>query len=151
MNNTDREHLRILEICHYILAGLVFVMGGFAVIYIAFGVAIVTEGFPPPQQQINGPRPFQPEMMGWIFIGVGSIAMAFAWCLAGALVVAGRCLRHRKSRLFCLIVAGLACLFQPIGTILGVFTFIVLLRPSVGKAFEPVSSEPPEFDTYRSE
>jgi hypothetical protein len=38
--------------------------------------------------------------------------------------------------MFCLVTAGLACLFQPVGLVLGVFTFLVLLRPSVKILFE---------------
>src|SRR5438034_237975 len=44
-------------------------------------------------------------------------------------------LRDRRGYLFCLVMAGIACLFQPFGMILGVFTFIVLLRPSVKTLF----------------
>jgi len=35
-----------------------------------------------------------------------------------------------------LIVAGLACLFTPIGTVLGVLSLITLLRPQVKAAFD---------------
>jgi len=38
--------------------------------------------------------------------------------------------------MFCLIVAGIICIFMPLGTILGVFTIIVLVRPSVKAMFE---------------
>ena len=41
----------------------------------------------------------------------------------------------QRRYLLCMIVAGLACLFTPIGTILGVFTLVVLLRPQVKAAF----------------
>ena len=34
-----------------------------------------------------------------------------------------------------LIVAGLECMMMPFGTVLGVFTIIVLLRPSVRQLF----------------
>ena len=35
-----------------------------------------------------------------------------------------------------MVIAGISCLFVPYGTILGVFTFIVLQRSSVEKLFE---------------
>ncbi len=45
------------------------------------------------------------------------------------------CLKQRKSRTFCLVVAAISCLEVPYGTILGVFTFLVLERPSVARLF----------------
>jgi hypothetical protein len=45
---------------------------------------------------------------------------------------------------FCLVMAGVACMFMPFGTVLGVFTIIVLLRDSVKELFgvtEPSESE----------
>jgi len=38
--------------------------------------------------------------------------------------------------LYSLIVAGLCCFFVPLGTILGVLTIIVLLRPTVKERFQ---------------
>jgi hypothetical protein len=50
--------------------------------------------------------------------------------------VAGRSLARRKRYLFCLIVAGTMCVMcNPLGTVLGVFTIVVLLRPSVKELF----------------
>ena len=50
---------------------------------------------------------------------------------AKASSLSARFLRGRRHRTFSLIVAGINCLGIPLGTILGVFTLIVLLRPSV--------------------
>ena len=38
--------------------------------------------------------------------------------------------------MFCTVVSGIACMFMPFGTVLGVFALIVLNRPSVRKRFE---------------
>ena len=45
-------------------------------------------------------------------------------------------LKERRSRLLCLIPAGISCLEVPWGTVLGVMTFIVLGRPSVRELFD---------------
>ena len=42
----------------------------------------------------------------------------------------------KQNRMFSLIVAGINCIQMPIGTILGIFTIIVLMRDSVRKAYE---------------
>jgi len=39
--------------------------------------------------------------------------------------------------MFCLVMAGVECIFTPFGTVLGVLTIIVLVRPSVKELFMP--------------
>ncbi len=142
MTRSDRDHLRILSICHYVLGGFLFLAGFIPFIHLAIGIAIVTGAIPMQQKgnaQPNGPPP---ELFGWLFIGIASLVIAISWGLGLALIQAGSCLRQRKWRTFCLVVAGIACLQQPLGLVLGVFTIIVLMRPSVRAAFEPVSESP---------
>ena len=50
-------------------------------------------------------------------------------------LTAGRSIKRRKRHAFCLVVAGLSCFFMPFGTILGVFSLIVLNRPSIKLLF----------------
>ena len=38
--------------------------------------------------------------------------------------------------LVCMIVAGLSCMMMPFGTVLGVFTLLVLLKPQVKALFD---------------
>lgn len=146
MTRSDREHLRILVICHYVLAALCFFGGAFVALYLAIGIAIVAEA--PAQPAPGGPPP---EFIGWLFVGFAVFGLLFYWGLATGLAIAAHCLSRRKQRVFCLVVAGFACLFQPLGLVLGIFTFLVLLRPSVRDAFEPEPSErPSEYDRYHS-
>ena len=55
---------------------------------------------------------------------------------AGLMAFAGGRLRRRKSRTYCLVAAGIACMFMPFGTVLGIFTIITLTKPSVIQLFE---------------
>jgi hypothetical protein len=50
-------------------------------------------------------------------------------------IVAKR-LKERRSRALCLVVAAVSCLGIPFGTVLGVFTFLVLSRPSIERSFD---------------
>jgi hypothetical protein len=56
--------------------------------------------------------------------------------VGGSVVAAGYFLSLRKYYTFCLVMAGIECLFMPVGTVLGVFTIIVLMRPTVKAMFE---------------
>lgn len=67
------------------------------------------------------------------------------WTLAGLVIAAGRKLQRRVSRTFCLVVAGVECVMMPLGTVLGVFTIVVLMKDSVQKLFaanQPVQATP---------
>jgi hypothetical protein len=73
--------------------------------------------------------------MGWFFI-----LFSVAWILLGVtyasfMAIAGRCLARRRNRAFCFVMAGISCAFFPLGTVLGVFTLIVLSRDSVQSMF----------------
>lgn len=75
-------------------------------------------------------------MFGWIFFGVG-VAMSVAFLTVAVLnFLAARWLSARRNRLFILILSGVNTIAFPMGTALGVFTFIVLLRPTVEGLFD---------------
>jgi len=38
--------------------------------------------------------------------------------------------------MFCVVMAGIACMFMPFGTVLGVFTLVVLTKPVVRELFD---------------
>ena len=81
----------------------------------------------------KGPPP--PAFIGWLFAIIGGTIIAVGWIFAGFIATAGRFLAKRRHYLFCLIVAGVECLVMPYGTVLGVFTLMVLMRPSVNALF----------------
>jgi hypothetical protein len=55
--------------------------------------------------------------------------------LAICIVIAGRFLARRKRYPFVFVIACCECLFMPFGTVLGVFTIVLLSRESVKAAF----------------
>jgi hypothetical protein len=146
LTRTDRDHLRVLSICHYVLCGLHFFGGLFAALYFLVVFVFITEapgGAPP-----NGPSP---EFLGWLFLGIAAFVMLQNLLLAVGLALSGYYMGQRRRRTFCLVTAGFCCLGGLLGIALGIFTFIVLLRPSVREAFEYRSEEPSEFDAYHSD
>jgi len=66
---------------------------------------------------------------------MATVAITLGWTLAVFIIIAGRCLAKRKHYMFCLVIAAISCIFMPFGTVLGVFTIIVLMRPSVKELF----------------
>lgn len=75
------------------------------------------------------------RMVGGIFVGVASVMMIAGIALSSLIVIAGKRLAAHRSHTFCLVVAGLACLFMPYGTALGVLTILTLLKPEAKRLF----------------
>jgi hypothetical protein len=76
-----------------------------------------------------------PEFLGWIFAVLGTVLFLIGLAMAICILIAGRSIALRKRYSFAFVMACIECLFIPFGTILGVFTIIVLLRESVKALF----------------
>jgi hypothetical protein len=131
--NPDKEHLRLLAIFHYIVAGLAALFSFFPLLYTTIGAIFifVARGTAKPGEELP------PEFLGWIFAGLGSFLFLLGITMAVCILIAGRCLSRRRRYSFALVMACIECLFLPFGTILGVFTIIVLSRESVKTLFSP--------------
>jgi TRAP-type uncharacterized transport system fused permease subunit len=130
--DTDREHPRLLSIFHYVVGGLTALFGCFPCIHLAIGIAFVSGAFPEPGRGQEMP----PAFLGWIFIAVGASLIIFFWTIAIMTILGGRFLARQRHYMYCFVVAVIECLMMPFGTVLGVFTIIVLIRPSVKSLFE---------------
>ena len=131
--NRDLGHLRLLSIFHYVAAGIAGFFSCLPFMHIAFGLLIILA--PESFKDVDSGET-APALVGWFLVGIGSAVVLAGWTLTILLIVAGRFLKRLKRRIFCMVVAGISCLFMPVGTVLGVFTIIVLSRPTVRALFE---------------
>ncbi len=134
--DSDREHLRLLSIFHWIVAGMTALCSLFPLIHLAVGIALVTGRLE------NHGHEAAPRAFGWIFIFFATALILFGFTLAACLAFAGHFIAQHRNRTFCLVVAAFSCLCFPFGTALGVFTIIVLSRESVRALFEEGSRKP---------
>ena len=130
--NKDLEHLKILSICFYVLSGLTLFPVLFGLMYIIFGVFFGVALSSAPHGANEPPL----AILGGFFIVFGLIFVAIFGAIGVLMLFAGRNLSKHKSYTFCFIIACLACLWMPLGTVLGIFTIIVLTRDSVKGLFE---------------
>lgn len=73
---------------------------------------------------------------GGYFAGAVLVAGILCLLVGGLFGLTGRLIRVRRGRMFCFIVGCLTCLaFIPIGTVLGVFTIVLLSRDDVKSLF----------------
>jgi len=129
--NRDEEHLKLLSIFHYVVGGIAAFFAFFPIIHLVIGIAMLTGGF----EKASADEEFPAFVFGLMFVLMASFIMLCGWALAICLIVAGRQLARRKRYMFCLVMACISCVFMPFGTVLGVFTIIVLMRPSVKELF----------------
>lgn len=127
--NRDLEHLKILSILHYIFGGLVGLGACFFFIYLLMGIAVLTT--------VKEERAGVPDaaLTGWVFVIMGIVFPLVAGTFATCLILAGRYLAAQRRHTFCIVTAAICCLQFPFGTLLGIFTIIVLMRESVKQLF----------------
>ena len=130
-NPRDADHLRVLSICHYVWGGLVLLFSSFGIIYVVMGVLMANGQFTFPASPGRPPPPPMPPAMGYFFAGFGACFMVFGWTLGILAIVSGRRMTQHRSRVFSIVIASIGCLSVPLGTTLGVFTIVVLMRDSV--------------------
>jgi hypothetical protein len=83
--------------------------------------------------QRQGPPPAEIfAIFKWAYLVFG------CWFLSSVILnlLSGLFILRRKYRYFSLVVAAINCLHIPLGTVLGVFTIIVLIRQSVVELYE---------------
>jgi hypothetical protein len=137
--NQDNEHLRLLSIFHYVVAGVAGFCSFFPLLYTVMGFVFVALSHHP---QAHPAQEVPPAALGWVFVGLGIFLFLLGAVFAFVLAVAGRSLSRRKHYWFAFVVACIECIFVPFGTILGVFTIIVLSRQSVKTLFSiPVEGD----------
>jgi hypothetical protein len=137
--NQDLQHLKLLSIFHYVVGGLMALIACFPIIHFVVGLIMIVS-----PASMSGGREPPPPALGWVFVLIGGAIILVGWTGAICLMFAGWFLRRGKHYWFCFATACFSCLFHPFGTVLGVFTIIVLLRPSVKRLFETggLPSEP---------
>ena len=131
MENRDNKHLKLLSVIHYVFAGYFIIVG---ILISRFMMALIMGSAEILRDPNRVPNPSESlDSWGAVF-GMSALYILW-WILAIALLLAGVKLWKKKSRTFCLIVAGVECLSFPLGTLLGVFTLTTLNKDSVKKLF----------------
>ena len=145
----DEEHLKLLSIFHYVLGGISALCAFIPVIHLTIGLMMIRspETFFKHGTQFNHGTPFSP-FIGWFLVILASILILCGLVFAGLVLTAGRFIAQRSHYWFCFVIACIECVFMPFGTVLGVFTIIVLSRESVkvlfGESVLTANSQTPE-------
>jgi hypothetical protein len=139
-SDQDQTHLNHLAIAHYIVGGVMVLFSCLPLIHVFVGLAFLTGGSDLFAHAQNPP----PPVFGWLFLLAGLVFFVGAQTVSIAVILSGRFLKKRQHYLFSFIIGCLACMFFPFGTVLGVFTIIVLSRDAVKAKYDAIKYPPPE-------
>ena len=128
--NQDEQHLRLLSIFHYVVGGMMALFACIPIFHLILGIVMIVA---PDRMGAGDQAP--PLFIGWLFTLIGGTFILIGWALALCIIIAGRFLAFRRHYMFCLVIAAIECIFIPLGTVLGVFTIIVLTKESVKQLF----------------
>ena len=131
-NPQDESHLQVLKICYYVFSGLgilglLFLLAHFMIMDAVFSHEELfknEQGGPPPA--------FLMDVLSSLYLIIGVVILV-------TIVLNFMCARaisQRERTTLIMINAGITCLSFPLGTTLGVFTFIICSRPSIKTLFE---------------
>lgn len=130
MDNQDIKQLDLLVMFHFVVGGIIALFACMYIMHIVMGIMMMNGTFF--GEEAGAP----PPGFGLIFVVMGLFLVIAGWCTAIAIIAAGFKLKSRTGRIFCMVIAGIECMFMPIGTVLGVFTLIHLTKDSVRQIFD---------------
>ena len=124
-----RDDLRLLALLHYLIAALAGFFALLPVVYLGMALAADIDPFATNLRVAAYGRP-----------GVGALALAallalFLFACAAGLALAGRHLAKGERHGFCQAMAFVAMPFVPFGTLLGIWSLVVLARADVRAVF----------------
>jgi hypothetical protein len=128
----DQAHLKTLSICWYVWAGFAVFGALCGGLYLIIGVIAAVVGGAENEEEAVA--------MGVMFGGMGLLIMLVVIPLAVLNFLAAKGLNQRRRKTLIYVMAAIACTSVPLGTVLGVFTFIVMGRPTVKGAFDEAAS-----------
>jgi hypothetical protein len=121
----DEQNLNVLSICHFIYAGL------FGLVSLVFGAVLIFAMIATAGAASSGKGGAEAAAIIGVTDVILGMVLVFFLAKTALLAYSGVCIRKRRHRTLSLVMACLACLNVPLGTALGVFTLVVLSRPSV--------------------
>ena len=129
----DAEHLRLLAIGHYIVGAICILFSSLFIFHFVFAVSGAWDLAPPNATSQAAKR--AAETANHFFAVFSALVVLSGWALGGLVILTGRWIARRVHHTPTIVVACVNIALVPLGSILGVFTLIVLLRPSVKRMY----------------
>jgi hypothetical protein len=131
----DARSLDLLAIFHFVYAGLLGLGGLFMGLYIVLGIVMATS------VASGGGSAGDAAAIGGFFAVIGGVFLVLLWTKAALMVWSGMSMRKRQRRTLSFVMACVSCIAVPLGTTLGVFTLVVLSKPSVQWLYDRTAAQ----------
>jgi hypothetical protein len=139
----DQKYLTILSVFHFAVAAMIALISCFPIIHLVVGISMLADfGNIPYDPEVPRTAALMFQLMPVFFIVIASILIVSGWAFAASVALSGLFLYRRGHHTFCLVMAGAECMFTPFGTVLGIFTILLLSKPEVRQFFKAGSSAP---------
>ena len=119
------DDLQILAFFHYAIAAMIAMLALIPAVYYAIGVVLSDPDEGPPVSGLHLSFPL------WLTL----VLLLAGFALAALVAWGGRCMQRRVAYRTCYASAIGACLFVPMGTLLGIASIAILTRPDVKALF----------------
>lgn len=130
--NKDYSDLNQLATFHYVLGGIGCFFCLIPLLHVFGGISLILH----PERFESSEQVFPSVYIGWIAIGMGGLFFLLGEVFSICLILSGKYLRQQKNYMFSFVLACFCCLNMPLGTILGIFTIVVLQRESVKSIYD---------------
>lgn len=124
------NYLDILAVFHYVNGGLAAIFTLAALGFLGIGLGAAT----------GWGDNWQPEA-GCSLLAVMILVLILLGGYAVLNLLAGRAIQTRNGYVVCLLTSAVNCLNIPLGTLLGIFTLVLLADPEVRPLFEGQEAE----------
>jgi hypothetical protein len=133
MMNDDVRYLNLLSIFHLIVGALAGLFSCLPLVNLSMGLSAISD-IPKSIVQGNVFSPFTFLSIMFILFPIGIVVVG--WVFAIAVALNGYYIKTRHWYTYCLVVGGIETIFMPFGTILGVFTIILLTKLEIKALFD---------------
>lgn len=131
--NDNARYLNLLYIFHMIVGGVAGVFSCLPLVNLSMGLSAISD-IPKSIVQGDAFSPFTFLSVMFILLPLGIVVIG--WMFAIAVVLNGYYIKKRHWHAYCLIVSGIESIFMPFGTILGIFTIILLTKSEIKVLFD---------------
>ncbi|MBK8432433.1 MAG: hypothetical protein IPL28_14565 [Chloroflexi bacterium] len=132
------QNLQLITTFHYIVAGLGALMGCFPILHLTIGLSFLF-GDPIPE---SPDEPFPMRLFGLMFTLIPLLIMLSFWGYSILTAMSGYYIQQRQRRTFSIVMAAINCAFFPFGTVLGVFTILLLNKPEATELYQLAEGQP---------
>lgn len=140
--NKDLEQIKTIAVFTFVYAGVSALFSFFPVIHLTIGISMLNGSLFDGNTPTDTVFPF--NLFALMFTIIPAIMILGGLTYSIALAISGNFLLKKRHYIFCMIMAGISCAFAPFGTVLGIFTILLLQRPSVKNLFEYGNHAPAE-------